>query len=557
MSEQDKQQIGDGSDDFIGAARNIGNATKASGQQGSEGGGADGKNADAGSGGSTAQKGADAGLGTAQKGAAGSAVQTGQNGFETAAGQAAQAGAQAGANAAAQSAAAGVETANAAAATVQAGLEGGKAVAEIAAGTAAGGPWGAIIAAAWAMRHTLFKILVCIILFMMFFVTMIVSLPSIIFNYIFHTDPATVPASGPTEMFEIYEEMSATVSGCVTSGYDHARAEVERIIAQGGYDYEHSMEATIDYGHVSVDYDICYILSAYSASMEQKSTTQQDMKNKLNAVAHLMFPVTYEVFEKTITIPAEDEDEEPTTEVIKYVQCTIHPFVSSVILTAFGIDPDAPYSQFGIRTGDAIENMALSLKRTLYGVTSSGQVPPITDAELAAFLDNLTCSPARKELMRVALSLVGRVPYFWGGKSAAGWNDEWNTPKLVTSAGSSSTGTIRPYGLDCSGYSDWVYKTALGHSLHSGGTWSQWDNSFEITSAELQPGDLGFMDKPGAVPINHVLLYAGTDSSGNRLWVHCSSSAGGVALNSPTYVKYYRRVSGVDLENMVVPMLVP
>lgn len=36
-------------------------------------------------------------------------------------------------------------TANAAAAVVQAGAESGKAVAEIAAGTAAGGPWGAIL----------------------------------------------------------------------------------------------------------------------------------------------------------------------------------------------------------------------------------------------------------------------------------------------------------------------------------------------------------------------------------------------------------------------------
>jgi hypothetical protein len=197
--------------------------------------------------------------------------------------------------------------------------------------------------------------------------------------------------------------------------------------------------------------------------------------------------------------------------------------------------------------------MAAALKATLYGSYSGGEVPPITDAELTAFLAKLTCSPARKELMRVALSLVGRVPYFWGGKSAPGWNDEWNTPKLVTSAGSSSSGTIRPYGLDCSGYTDWVYKTALGKSLYDGGTWSQWDNSEAITEAELLPGDLGFLDEPGAVSVNHVLLFAGYDDGGTKMWVHCSSSAGGVALNSPTYVKYYRRVTGIDLESMTVP----
>jgi len=563
VSEQDKQQIGDGSDDTIGAARKIGDAAKTSGQRGADSNGADApdaKGADTGSSGSSAQN-QSAGASASHHGADTGANQATQKGAEAGANQAFQTGASAGADTAQKGASLGAEaaakgaeaTANAAAATVQAGMQGGGAVAEVAVGTASGGPWGAIIAAAWAMRHTLFKILITVCLCLLFLIVMIVSLPSIIFNSIFHTDPATVPVSGPTEIFSVYEEMSATVSGCVTDGYNFARFIVERIIVEGGYDYEYSMEATIDYGHVSADYDICYILSAYSASMEQKGTTQQDMKRKLDAVAHLMFPVTYEVLEKTITIPAEDEDDDPTEATIVFVQCTIRPFVPSVILSAFSIDSDAPYSQFGIRTGDVIESMAMSLKRTLYGVTASGQVPPISDAELAAFLDNLTCSPARKELMRVALSLVGRVPYFWGGKSAAGWNDEWNTPKLVTSEGSSSTGTIRPYGLDCSGFTDWVYKTAFGHSLHSGGTWSQWDNTYEITASELLPGDIGFLDRPGAVPINHVLLYAGTDSNGNMLWVHCSSSGGGVALNSPTYVKYYRRVSGIDLENLFVP----
>lgn len=93
-----------------------------------------------------------------------------------AAGQAAKAAKNAGKQAAKQAAKKGAEAAaNAAAATVKAGVEGGKAVAEIAAGTAAGGPWGAIISAAWAMRHTLFKILVCLCLSVVFLIVMIVS----------------------------------------------------------------------------------------------------------------------------------------------------------------------------------------------------------------------------------------------------------------------------------------------------------------------------------------------------------------------------------------------
>lgn len=107
----------------------------------------------------------------------------GSDNIGQAAGQAAKAAKNAGKQAAKQAAKKGAEAAaNAAAATVKAGVEGGKAVAEIAAGTAAGGPWGAIISAAWAMRHTLFKILVCLCLSVVFLIVMIVELPGIIIN---------------------------------------------------------------------------------------------------------------------------------------------------------------------------------------------------------------------------------------------------------------------------------------------------------------------------------------------------------------------------------------
>ena len=86
--------------------------------------------------------------------------------------------------------------ANATAAVAQAGLEGGKAVSEVAAGTAAGGPWGAILAAAWALRKPLFKVLICIGLVILFFIIAVVALPSIISNNLFHTDVIISNTSG-------------------------------------------------------------------------------------------------------------------------------------------------------------------------------------------------------------------------------------------------------------------------------------------------------------------------------------------------------------------------
>ena len=559
-------------------------------------------------------------------------VGEGSDNYGEAAKQMANAAKQVGKESAKQASAAGTKAvANASAAVVQASVEGGKAAAQIAAGTAAGGPWGAILSAAWALRHTLFKVLVCICLFFLLIIVMIVSLPSIILNSVFGLDGTPVDMENPVTIQQSYDDMAASISTVVQDGYTLSLEKVEQIIADGGYDYDLSMESLINYAQSSSGYDVSYILAAYSASLGQKSTSEADMLSKLDAVADDMFPVTSAEKEVELTVPltystyrevtvtvvtsrsqtgtingvpqyryttesrtyyepdgtvtttepvtvpafnevtvsvpvysegsisgmkdatyytaAGEETLTPDTEIIKYVECTIHPFDQSVILDAFSIDPSAIYDQFQITYREAIQNMANALKMTLYGTLGSGDTVALTDAELIAFVNQQNCNATRKHILTTALSLVGKVPYFWGGKSAAGWNDEWNTPKLVTASGSSTSGTIRPYGLDCSGFTDWVYKTALGVSLYEG-TWNQWDNTYAITESELLPGDLGFMAEPGTVPVNHVLIYAGKGENGEQMWVHCASGTG-VVLNSPDYVTQYRRPSNVDFEASV------
>lgn len=551
----------------------------------------------------------------------------GTDNYGQAAGQMVKAAKQASQHAAKQAAAKGTEaTANVAAATVKAGVESGKAVAEIAAGTAAGGPWGAILSAAWSMRHTLFKILVCICLLLLFLIVMIVSLPSVVSNSIFGLD-GTKPLEGAT-LQSTYSELSEAISDLVDDGYDMSLAKVEQIIEDGGYDYELSMDAMINYAQSSAGFDVSYILAAYSASLQQQGVSKEDMIAKLEAVADQMFPVTYEEKEQerlvpvtyttykpvkvtvvtnrvntgtingmpqyrystasktyylpdgtdtseteitvsaysqtTVDVPVYsggtitgtrqetyyqaggEETLTPTTEIISYVECTIHPFDNTVIASAFGIDMDAIYPQFHVTYAEAIQNMANALKRTLYGTLGGGQMVPLTDAELIAFVNRQQCSAMRKHILSTALSLVGKVPYFWGGKSGPGWNDEWNTPKLVTAAGSSSTGTIRPYGLDCSGFSTWVFTTAVGVNIGAGCD-GQYPNTYSISASELLPGDLGFLADGGGW--GHVLVFAGYGENGERMWVH-SSGGEGVILNTPSYEGNlsYRRLSIVDYD---------
>ena len=74
--------------------------------------------------------------------------------------------------------------------------------------------------------------------------------------------------------------------------------------------------------------------------------------------------------------------------------------------------------------------------------------------DTAALLRDLPedLSPEREAVVRAACSLVGKVNYFWGGKSLViGWDARWGELRQVTAAGSSTTGTYRPYGMDCSG----------------------------------------------------------------------------------------------------------
>lgn len=45
---------------------------------------------------------------------------------------------------------------------------------------------------------------------------------------------------------------------------------------------------------------------------------------------------------------------------------------------------------------------------------------------------------------------------------------------------------------------------------------------------------------------NHVMIYAGTNADGKKLWLHCTAGSG-VVLNTPNYnVPYFRRVSKLN-----------
>lgn len=149
-------------------------------------------------------------------------------------------------------------------------------------------------------------------------------------------------------------------------------------------------------------------------------------------------------------------------------------------------------------------------------------------------------------VVRKAFELVGKVSYFWGGKSSViGWDNRWGGSAAVTASGSKYSGSVRPYGLDCSGYVAWVFANAYGNSAAISyvgqGTAEQWANSVAVPESQAQPGDLVFLKTPG-IGINHVGIIVGQEANGEWLVSHCSSSKGvNISTASSVGFRYVRR----------------
>lgn len=181
---------------------------------------------------------------------------------------------------------------------------------------------------------------------------------------------------------------------------------------------------------------------------------------------------------------------------------------------------------------ELLEELLKPEYRNLFkNLIGSSQDLILSDEQVQEILDELPggLSEERRQVILTAYQLLGKVNYFWGGKSLVlGWDSRWGTPKKVWAAGSPSTGTLRPYGLDCSGFVDWVFYNISGGSYvigHGGGAHMQHTYCDAITWAEAVPGDLVFYPED-----THVGIVCGFDGAGNVQIIHCASGANNVVV---------------------------
>ena len=213
--------------------------------------------------------------------------------------------------------------------------------------------------------------------------------------------------------------------------------------------------------------------------------------------------------------PDDDEDDSWTETIL------------TIFVTGKTVDEMREYYAFNDEQNDMLDDLLENLD-LLSGAIGNLAITEADAKELLAALPE-DLSSERREIIETACQLVGKVNYFWGGKSLVlGWDSRWGTTMLVTADGSSTTGTYRPYGLDCSGYVDWVFYNVTGGEYiigHGGGAVSQHAYCTAISWDEALPGDLVFYPED-----SHVGIVGGRDESGNLLIIHCASGYNNVVI---------------------------
>lgn len=202
------------------------------------------------------------------------------------------------------------------------------------------------------------------------------------------------------------------------------------------------------------------------------------------------------------------------------------------LLKELGLATDGPYGIEITDEGREVYSRAYEKAENYIRVAhgdSAASIDPQAATEVIANLPE-GLSVARTEVVKKALSIVGQVHYFWGGKSLMlGKDPKWGIPTVVTATGSKTTGTVRPYGMDCSGYVDWVFYNATGGEYYlsnGGGARAQHKACVHLYSmSDAQPGDLVFYDAE-----EHVGIVVGRDSDGNLQIAHCNASDNNVSI---------------------------
>lgn len=286
------------------------------------------------------------------------------------------------------------------------------------------------------------------------------------------------------------------------------------------------------------------ILAVFAVKTNMDPDNPQDVVVMDAARVELLRSVFWDMTEVTKQVEiqrseGEDEEDDATGKRILIIH-----------VNSKGYEEMIEYYGFNQEQIDVLEEMmAPDMQQMILSMTGSTAFTQLTPGEIAEIRASLPegISMDREKVVMAAYSLKGKVRYFWGGKSeAVGWDSRWGTPTRVTSKGSPTTGTTRPFGLDCSGYVTWCFIQAAGTAdivpAIGHGTANQWPKTQGVAWEQAMPGDLAFFAPPGGKKTNHVGIVV-SNTGGTIMVAHCSSGRNDVVVTEAksTGFKYIRR----------------
>ncbi len=363
-------------------------------------------------------------------------------------------------------------------------------------------------------------------------------------------------------------EATALLQYLLQEDYDEIIDKIKQECIDENLDMDTSLESIGQKDSIFAGADYLELMSAYM-TISNKDLTIHDIKfisysKEIETFKYTKPVKTYEVVENddgtiskgkvkyitkegTYEIVTEDEDGnikvenkhvKPETEDISYGNYTLHLITKEELLSTYGhvdID-DTEAMEVLIAEADKRAELLTASGINLAGLSESimlqlEMAPEIEEgAKLALETALASDDPNVVALLTNASSLIGRVPYLWGGKpNKAGYDNTWFT---INDEG-------KQRGLDCSGFIAWAF-------LSSG--YSDWQSLYstgqilssqeEISKDELKPGDLGLLNRGESV--NHVGIYIG-----DGYFIHCSSSKNTVVITKFPFT-VFKRVNNVS-----------
>ena len=165
-------------------------------------------------------------------------------------------------------------------------------------------------------------------------------------------------------------------------------------------------------------------------------------------------------------------------------------------------------------------------------------VEPLTQEEINYYLSRLDKNLTKNRLavIETALRSVGRIPYYYGGKTSRFGYETNNFGRKVPA---DYKGRCLK-GLDCSGWVNWVYGTTFNkYIIKSEGTAKLATEGSKITRKDLLPGDI--IVRPGID--SHVMMFLEWAPGGQMTVIHENGGVNNVSIGTfDAYYPYYRRI---------------